>query len=326
MEGAIQTGGGAEPRGGLRPLGIGETLDAAIKLYTKNAVKLWALVASVIVPIAVVSIIVRRLALPSDVFVFQGQLYTTTTSGTNGAGGLAGLIVIVVLGFLGQLLVTGAVVKLQLDAYLGHAPSLGEAFEFAGRRIFSLIWFAILLTVMLVIGFFLLFIPFFWLIVSSCVAIPALMLEGLGGFGALNRSIELVGGRWFATFFRLLVALLMYGVLLFVVGLIVVALTKGVSIHNVTAFLIVDQTLRTIGSILLLPFVAAVVNVIYVDLRVRKEGLDIEMLASNLGSPVPATPGLGSAAAPATAGLGSTAAPEITGDPPSSGSSGLPAG
>ena len=60
---------GAPGADGLRPLGVGETLDTAIKLYRNNAVALWKVVAIIIVPLQVIDVIVRRVTLPSDVFL-----------------------------------------------------------------------------------------------------------------------------------------------------------------------------------------------------------------------------------------------------------------
>ena len=89
------------------------------------------------------------------------------------------LLLVVVFGLLAQLLATGAVFKLQLDAYLGRPHDLEESFEFAAPRVFSLLWLGIILTVLAVIGFILFVIPGIWFVVAASVAVPALMLEGV---------------------------------------------------------------------------------------------------------------------------------------------------
>ena len=80
----------------LRPLDIGQTLDAAVNLYTKNATKLWTLVAVVIVPIEALVVIIRRVSLPSGVFLHNGTLYVLSGSSTSASN--VGLIVGAVLG------------------------------------------------------------------------------------------------------------------------------------------------------------------------------------------------------------------------------------
>ncbi len=287
-EGGFGTaGGGGSPASGqgLRPLGVGETLDTAIKLYRNNAVALWTIVAIIIVPLEIIEVIVRRLALPSDVFVSGGTLYTFTTNGSSGTSGTVALLLVALLGLLGQLVSTGAAFKLILDSYLGRTPDWRQSFAFARHRLGSLVWLAILSTVLIAIGFVLIIIPGIWLIVASSVAVPALMLEGVTGFKALKRSMSLVDTRWWATFGRLLVAFLLYGVLTFVIQELVRALTKGLDVTNVTLWVAIDGVLRAAVIILMTPFIVAVLTTIYIDLRVRKEALDIELLASRFGEP-----------------------------------------
>jgi hypothetical protein len=280
------------PNGGLRALSVGETLDAAIKSYRSNAISLWSIVVVVIVPLSVLQIVVRRLALPSDVFVHNGALYTINGSGTSGTSGTVALLVTGFIALLAELLATGAVFKLLLEAYLGRAADWRESLAFARHRLLSLLWLGVLTSVLLVIGFLLIIFPGVWLLVASSVAIPVLMLEGVKGFSALKRSLQLVDTRWWATFLRLLAAFLLYVVVAVVLGALVGVLTRALDVTSVTLWVVIDGVLRALTTILLSPFIAAVVTVIYIDLRVRKEALDLELLASRFGAPgttVPAT-------------------------------------
>jgi hypothetical protein len=295
--GGFGTSGGGIPAGGqrLRPLGVGETLDTALKLYRTKATSLWQIVASVIIPLEIIDVIVRRATLPSDVFVHNGQLYTFTTGGSSGTSGTVALLLVSLLGLFGQLLSHGATFKMLLDSYLGRTTDVGQSFAFASHRLLSLLWLGVLVTVLVAIGFILIILPGIWLIVSFSVAVPVLMLEGERGWAALRRSMDLVKGRWWATFGRLIAVLLMYIVALIVIGIIAGALERGLSVTNVTLFVVISAILQTAIVILLTPFIAAAITVIYIDLRVRKEALDIELLASRFGPPgstVPAIAGL----------------------------------
>ncbi len=277
MEAGTASGGVGRLRT-LKPLDIGETLDAAVNLYSKNAPRLWTLVAVVMVPVYALIVIIRRLTLPSGVFVHNGSLYTfgsTSNSAYN-----VGLIATGVLALLGYLLATGAVFKFQLDAYLGRPADIQESFTYAfGRhRLLSLLWLGIIVTVMVGIGFVLLIIPGVYLFVALAFAIPVLMLEGLRGMTAISRSMSLVSGRWWPTFGRLLVGLILYIVAIFLVGVIGSAITHGVS--SVSLYLIINGIVGIVVSVFIAPFYAALVNVTYVDLRVRKEGVDHDVLLS----------------------------------------------
>ena len=104
---------------------------------------------------------------------------------------------------------------------------------------------------------------------------------------ALRRSRGLVKGRWWATFGTLLVATVLSGIVQSVLsGLLVgVTVTGGNDLAQAAA----QAIATTVGSVLTTPFTAAVVTVLYFDLRVRKEGFDLELLAQRVGvEPPPA--------------------------------------
>lgn len=309
--GQYGAGGGAPAGGGqgLRPLSVGETLDVALKLYRGNAVSLWQIVASVIIPLEIINVIVRRVTLPGDVFVHNGQLYTFTTGGSSSTSGTVALLLVALLGLFGQLLAHGATFKLLLDGYLGRVTDVGQSFAFASHRVLSLLWLSIIATIAIVIGFILIVIPGVWLLISFSVAVPVLMLEGLKGTAALTRSMDLVRTRWWATFGRLLSVLLMYVVALFVIGLIATAIERGLSVTNVTLFVLIGGIFQGLILIFVTPFVAAAIVVIYIDLRVRKEALDIELLASRFGGPGSTVPKLSPQAVGEAMGLPGSAPP-----------------
>jgi hypothetical protein len=270
-------------RGGLRPLSVGETLDTAVELYTGNAVQLWTAVAVVVIPLQLIELIVRRATLPSGVFVHDGALYTTSLNGST--GGLLPVVLVGLIGVLANLLAVGAVFKMLLDGYLGRTPDWRESFLFARTKFLSLLWIAILASVVVIIGFVLLIIPGIYALVAVSVAVPVLMMEGVTGFSALGRSHALVRGRWWATLARELAGLLLIAVAAIVIGAITGALSSGLSVSNVTLFLFINAVLAAISAILTTPFVSAVTVVVYIDLRVRKDALDLELLAGAAGEP-----------------------------------------
>ncbi len=285
IEGAFTGGGVQPPTRQLRPLGVGEILDAAIKLYTRNAVTMWKIVAVVIVPVAIINQIVIGSSLPSRAFVSGGTLYTPTgTLGTPAAG----VITELVLGVLAVLTVNGALALCVVDAYIGRPLDWRESLQAAVGRLGSLLWLSILFGVLVVLGFIALVLPGIWLVTVWSVAVPALMFEHVGGFKALGRSFDLVRGRWWATFAELLVAVIMLIVVLFVVGLIFRGIESGLSVGSTGLWLALNALSTIVGAMIAYPFMASVIAVIYTDLRVRKEGLDLELLAGALGRTAPA--------------------------------------
>jgi hypothetical protein len=324
-EGATTIGGGGPPARQLRPLSVGEILDGGLKLYVRNFATLWKIVAVVIVPITLINVIITGVSLPSGAFVHNGTLYTPTgTLGTPAAG----VIGQIVLSFLAALIVQGALALSLVDAYIGHPLDWQESLKAGANRLGSLVWLALIAGVIVTIGFFALVLPGIWLVTVWSVCAPALMFERLGGFKALGRSFDLVRGRWWATFAELLVALIMLFIVLFVVGLVFTALSKGLSVGSTGLWLLLRFLSTTVADIIALPFLASVVAVIYIDLRVRKEALDLELMASNLGrapagvSATPAAATAGSATAESTFGslpeptVGSSSEPAAGSPPP----------
>jgi hypothetical protein len=284
MEGAV-TGGGAgvpSPARELRPLGVGDVLDAAVKLYTRNAVSMWKIVACVVVPVSLINQIIVGASLPSGAYVYHGTLYTPTGQlSTPAAGVIAGIV----LSIVAVLIANGALSLSLVDAYIGQPLDWVASLRAAGSRLGSLLWLAILWTVLVIVGFIAIILPGIWLLVVWSVGIPALMFEHLGGFKALGRSFDLVRGRWWATFAELLVAIIMLVLVSLVLGLILGAIEKGLKVDSIGLWLAFNWLIALFSDLVSYPFIAAVIAVIYIDLRVRKEALDLELLAGGLGSP-----------------------------------------
>ena len=54
--------------------------------------------------------------------------------------------------------------------------------------------------------------------------------------------------------------------------------------QNATLLLLTSQLVGIIGQIIIVPIGAIAYILLYYDLRIRKEGFDLEMLANNIGS------------------------------------------
>jgi hypothetical protein len=258
--------------GGARPLRIGEVLDAAIKLYRRKATDLWKIVALIIIPVRIIDQLVLYASFPSDVYAHDGSYY----SSTGGTGSALPFIVLFALGLIAASLTVGALSKCLIDAYLGRPSDWRRSLAFARERLASLLWLSIIAGVLLFVAYLLLIIPGIWLTVAWSVAVPVLMFEGKGGFGALTRSMELVRGRWWATFGAYVVAIILIIAVGVVVGIVFAAIESGLHVNSVGLTLVLDGLGNIIGDIIAYPFLAAVAAVIYMDLRVRKEGIDPE--------------------------------------------------
>jgi hypothetical protein len=262
----------------LRPLGLGEILDAGIKIYRNKFAVMLKAVAIVIVPVQVLSILVR-LSLP-DSTTTAG----TTTSDGSGWAGVAALLLILVITIVSSTLAEAACLKAVSDSYLGTDTDWRGSLRFGFQRLGSLLWLTLIHGVLLLLAFAACIVPGVWLYAAWSVAVPALLLEGTRGFKALGRSFNLVRGRWWPTAGTLLLANLLATAVAFGFGVLALPLVFAAGDNDYVVDL-ANGIFGGVASVVTIPFVAAVVAVIYFDLRVRKEGFDLQLMAQRIGAP-----------------------------------------
>lgn len=269
-------GGGGPPPGPARPLRAGEILNAAVGLYRRNPREIWKIVAVIVVPLAVIQQVITAASLPAGIHVHNGTLQASSGAA---AGSSAGLIAEIALSFIGLVMVNGALALCLVDSYLGRALSWSQALEATRRRLAPLLWVAIIGGIAAAVAFVVLIVPGIWLAVMWAVAVPAVMLEPVNGLQALARSAALVRGRWWATFGVLLLALVMLLAVQLAIALIVSAIESGLRVDSLTVVLALSAVQFVIASLIIYPLVGGVIAVLYVDLRMRRDGVDIERLA-----------------------------------------------
>lgn len=276
----------------MRPLNLGETLDASIKIVRAR----WRTLAMVMIVVALPIQIANVVIISSTTDTYQvgssaltGDTASATTYSDEGAY-VAGRTIIIALTFLGYLLGTVACYRAIADTYLGRVTGARASLRDAGRRLGATLWLSIILVVGIVLGFVALIVPGIWLAIAWSVAYPVMLVEGTGGFGALKRSFKLVEGHWWATCGRLLVAYILVQVITTVAALIF--LIPAGAIVDDTSFgaLVLESAANFVASLVTTPFIAAVVMLVYFDLRVRKEGFDLALLAERMGGGAAADP------------------------------------
>jgi hypothetical protein len=273
----------------LRPLGIGEILDVGIKIYSRNALTLFKIVVFVVLPAQILVNIAEISALPSGATVSSGSPFggTITTQGTLSGHDAA----IVFVGFISAFLIQFVAARFAqagcfravADAYLGEEIGWRSSLRFALRRLPAIVLLSFYSGVLVILGTILFVIPGIYLYVAFTVAVPVLLVEGAGPWRALWRSRDLVRGRWWATCGVAVVGYLLVSVVsLGLTGLVVGVAFANPARNTVTGF-VLNTLAATLGSMIATPAAAAFITVLYIDLRVRKEGFDLLLLARRLG-------------------------------------------
>ncbi|MDQ3916095.1 MAG: hypothetical protein M3323_12355 [Actinomycetota bacterium] len=270
----------------LRPLRVGELLDVAIKIYTRNVLTLWKIVALVVFPVNVLGAIVTLSTLPDEVldprFGTRPDSFDTVDDEIWTI--FAAEMLLLVVGLVTVTIATGACMKAVSDVYLGAEPEAGSSLRFAGRRVHSLVWISVLTFVLGSLAAIALIVPGVWLWVSWTVAPAVLLVDGRKGMKALRRSFGLVKGRWWPVFGATMVGFVLSGIVGAAVSAVTVPLIFSDAGDNAVLTAAVNALVNTIGGVITTPFQAALVAVIYFDLRVRKEGFDLELLAERIGT------------------------------------------
>ncbi len=266
----------------LRPLRVGKILDAGIKAYTRNLRTLTGLTAVVVVPFQALSAVVLLSTISTGSEVPRGIAGIGSTRTTSHATSLGGTAILDLTGLVISVLTTAACVKAISDIYLDQPTDIGSSLRFALRRLGSLLWLEIMTFVLLAFAFIVLVIPGIWLYAAWSVAVPALLIEGCGGWSALSRSFRLVRGRWWPAAGVLFVAAVMTSIVSGAIEGLLVAISLSSSADVVLTVTVVSLA-AGLSAVLTRPFLAAVTTVLYYDLRVRHEGYDVALLAEQLG-------------------------------------------
>ncbi len=229
---------------------------------------------------------------------------------------LGGGLVTVLVTFAGIALLNGVLVLPVSRAVTGLTTTFGEVWKATWPRFWALIGLvllafviaigiylaAILVPILLAIihpAFFALLIltipvmvlGLLWVMVRSSIALPALMLERTGPMTSWQRVRALVGGLWTGPFWRTLGILLLAAVIVGIAqGLLTVpaALVSGaIGAANpddplaLAGFtppqVLISAIASIIASAVIYPFQAGVGTLLYVDHRMRREGLDVEL-------------------------------------------------
>ncbi|HEY5033703.1 MAG TPA: hypothetical protein VIJ30_01120 [Candidatus Dormibacteraeota bacterium] len=265
----------------LRPLEIGDLLDETFRMYRRH----FFLFAGISV---ILSIPLAASAGFSFFALFNNLAQQTASTQAPDLGPtLASLAVVLVLTIALYPLLYGSITYAACESALGRPVTFWGAMRAAFRRYFHILGFFLLLVPMVVL--FCLFPLWIWIGVRWIVWMPVMFVENVGLGAALGRSWRLIEGRWWRTF---LVLFLMYILIQVVATALQAFLFLGQILLSavVSSYvsLAISEATGILVSSLVNPILQIAVVLIYFDLRVRREGLDLFQLAQRLGAPPPA--------------------------------------
>lgn len=276
----------------LKPMSFGEVLDGALTIFRRHF-------------LLFVKIGVIALWLPVTL-----SIYMNLAGGPQQHPVLATVINPIIAYFAG-LFLTAAAIRVIADSYLGHEPQLGDAITLGKSKIWPLFIVGLAKVVIfavigIAIGIFAaVTIPLLakggasgasvaavliavcggcWLLMfvvcGYAVTTPTVVLENLvASSDALGRSWALTRGSKLKIFAVFVVTGLMVYLPVFVI-----AALGGVLVIQMPAMGQVLQVFAAALPILLTPLWSCVLTLVYYDLRVRREGYDLQVLSEQLGT------------------------------------------
>ncbi|MEV0536387.1 hypothetical protein [Kitasatospora sp. NPDC050463] len=286
----------------LRPLGLGEILDGAVSTIRKH----WRTTLGLSLGVAVIeqaAVTGTQLAVKGDtgdLTPVLSALVSLPVTMLLSVVAAALLTMVVSRAILGQsatvrdawrgarprmLQLTGLTLLTGLIGagvvLLGFAPMIGYLLAGADEPAIAALLFVVgLLSIPVAI----------WIWIQLSLAAPALMLEKQGVITALSRSRRLVRGSWWRLFGINLLSQVLAGIVagiisvpFTIVGLvlgfddIVGQVDAGDPATLPTAVLISTAVAGVIASTITIPFTATIGVLLYVDQRIRREALDIEL-------------------------------------------------
>jgi hypothetical protein len=297
----------------LRPLGIGEILDGAITSIRQNPRAMLGLAALLALVIQLISVPLNAWLLGGrgDLFFSLEDAGDEASVTVTGADFIAPLVDVVTTG-LAVLILTGVLTVVVSRAALGERMDLGTAWRLARPRLPALLGVTILVPLMMalaavvliapavVVGFagsalgagllgliggLALIVALAYIFVAFSLAPVVVVLEKQGVIASLKRSRRLAQPGFWRILGVLLLMYILAQVISFALSVPFSLLALGVTYLTGGDPLdfagLLPGSIPAVGTVLASaigwPFVAAGTAILYIDQRMRREGLDLEL-------------------------------------------------
>jgi hypothetical protein len=267
----------------LRPLDIGDLLDETFRMYRRH----FLLFAGISVILSIPAAALSGYTYYSLFGALLQQVGTGQPLDVNSLGATLGAIAVgLVINLLLVPFLYGAVTYAACESALGREVTASGVVRGVLRRYFQLFGYALLILLM---GIMFCLLPLWiWIWVGWSVVMPVMFIENAGLIPAMGRSWRLVQGSWWRTFLMIvLIFVLVYVARLALDAFIVLGqVVLQIVLSSVTTSWIFAAATAVVDS-LVAPIIQIAIVLIYFDLRVRREGLDLFQLAQRVAAPQP---------------------------------------
>jgi hypothetical protein len=270
------------PRVALRPMTVADVLDGGFAVVKARPRRILGIAALFVVPTQLIVAYLQRETMGGlglvDVLSDDPTVFNEQANGDSGAQ-LVAVVLSTVIPAIALVCVAAAIAHLVGQWTMGRDAPAGEMLGVVGRRWWPLLGSFVVVKLAEAAGLLGCYIGAAFVMALFVPVAPIIGVEGAGPGAALGRSIRLVRGRYFPV---LGIALLM-GIVSFLLSTALSALPEALAVWIGFEDGWPLLALGAIASeIVVLPWVAAATVLLYFDLRVRTEGLDLELAAIEL--------------------------------------------
>lgn len=255
---------------------VSDILDGGFNILRRAPATIIGLTAIFVVPVFALGSWLNRGA---DGIDFEAVLDQSDTSFqlVGGAGIDGGAAAVLQVGpMIALVFLAAALARLVSAWYVGHDLTLTALLRGNLAQAWPLVvsWVLVhLLEAVAVIGLVLPLAVMTWFVVTA----PVIGAEGLGPIQAMRRSARLVGRRFWMVLGTVLLGFLVEQLFELAIGLLPAVMSALLGTEGVGWVL--SAAVGILTSLITMPLVAGITVLIYLDLRVRTEGLDLELEA-----------------------------------------------
>ena len=245
----------------LRPRSATELVDAAFQVYRRAPLQFMVALALVYVPWLVIRLV---FGIDLNVAIDAKSVPPTST-----------IVTIAVVAISTYAIAGGVITAVARDVYLDLPVNVAEAFRMVATRLVTLIVASVIVVLMLSISFIFFFLPVLYVLSRLAVVRQVIMLEDGGVGRSVSRSFALSVGLKLHTLGTLAL-----------IGLLLLAVNLGADVlFNIIPSHVVQNVLSTTLAVVVGPIIGITETVLYYDLRIRREGFDVEYLVGRDGTP-----------------------------------------
>ena len=260
-------------------LSLDESLRRTVSVYCAGLVVFTQIASLIVLLNAIIWTILLIVLLP--IFkIDNGSDFSDPTYLIEHFGAYNALMLIrMVIGMMIAAVGNGAMIRAVADVYLKRRPNLKDCLLVGFQRGCTILIASFLGIIGVSVGGILLLVPGIYLMVVWFGVNQAIVIEGYGVCSAFKRSMNLVSGSWCYVFCTVMIVFITTMIFQAVWGAVVV----GGNDAGHTMFTIFGSIVASIPTIITAPIWGILMTIMYMNLRIEKEGLNADLLARNLG-------------------------------------------